>query len=1097
MITSLQFLRHSTRSKRICLGPFLILAAFSLCFHSDDLVAQPISKPELPEKENETAPPATTNFPDRRASYDEAMIPDYFIAGVAIEAEVLGERINLEAEVEIVVNREIGWIKVPLRFDQAHIWSREYSGPGEEAPSVSAQPDGEGVSWLLKGKGKHRLKFSMWAPYRRSIIGSRFQLTLPPLADQFDTKLKLKIPDGGAILRVSPHLDVLEVERNRGQSIFNASVSKNRLDLIWSVPVGNAQKVSKVSTKFHLKPNSESISLIADQSIELQQQAPEDLYIRLPSEFELLTQEVNQQTVEELIDRPGWVRVKVPENISSTLQLHWEFSKPLSQAGERVSIDGLEVEGATQEGGSLRIDGLQGYRIVPRLSDSRLVYRVGNIEQSMNSSDSPNSLFEFLQQPFKMAFDVLPIEPLHSTTLIHALQVEPSQMVLDVHQLIDVERGSLNSFELLWPGYQEEEWKFDRVTSPSLSLGALSWNWNESGDRLSVSMTRPVESGERVHLICRFTKPISLDQSPKLQWSLPDVEDRSARGKILSLGLSDSIELNFDKNIFKQFSSGISSGHLSELSDRWQLPEAFAQRLNAPHTYLLNHLDNNRLSAVAQTHLRDVEIKTTLEVLEATPRDLLLVQKFDLDIRYGRINSLELKVPEELQQIMEPAGIETGMSITFEGEPLTLNTIAGVPRLTFPTGIIGKKSFELKYRYPIDPQQGKQSVKLPLINLNQEIIQQISCLITPVENVQLVTDKSTWMAAETSPLGPFWVRKNSHSDIGDIEVLIGGSLSDSTQQYLVEKAQFWTQFEEDGRAKTFSRFDVLSPPSRIVMTFPENSDFIVSVDGERLAAEAVTRSADGSGEIVIQLPDRLEDRRIIEFQYLTGSPNTFALAARRKFEFPQFAKSVWVNETVWEIQLPYGFHIFEYPHLKPLFTWVRSGVIWQREPTPIYQMKRAGVKETLPESFQFSENFYAFRGFSPVSIVEFRAMNRSLILLIGAGFALTLGFLFYRFPVTRHVFSLVVLAFCFAVASVWYLEPMLLLIQPAVIGVLLALTATVIDVRSRRTPPRSRNLQNQDTTADERLSTSKHGVAEGTTRIYAPMPQSGSDLSRE
>ena len=1113
VIKKLQKFRQNHFFLRVAFRSRLMFSSLIFCLLvlSQKASAQPVnavpagsesqSATNISPDETKTVPVSEGDAPTATSLATETMIPDYFLASVAIDAVVAGERVNLEASIEVVVNRDVGWIQVPLRFDQAHIWSREYQGPGEEAPNVGLSPNGEGISWLLKGKGKHLLKFSMWAPYRKSIIGSRLQLTLPPLSDQFDTKLNLTVPDARAVLRSGPNLDILRVERGDDQTTFETSISKNRLDLIWSVPRATARKVSKVLTQFHLKPNSESVSLIADQAIELQQQDSQEIIVRLPEEFELITQEVNQNPVTELSNRPGWVSVQLGENTSSTVQLHWEFSRPLNKSGERVMINGLEVEAAAQQGGTIQIDGLQDYRIIPRLSESRLVYRIGNPEQSMTLSELSNSTFEFLQQPFNMALDFLPIEPLHSTTLLHALRMEPNQLVLEVHQLITVERGSLSSFDLIWPNFEQEGWQFKRASSPALSLGALSTSVAESGSRITINTAEPVESSQYIHLVSQFIKPFSFEGSSDLKWSLPYVLPESARGELLSLDLSDSIEFAFDDLLIEEFSLGISSGHLDQLSELWQFPEEFTERLKTGETYSLNHLTtqsspSKKLSGTIEQHTREVVVETTLEILEATPRDLLLNQKFELDIRYGRINSLELVFPDSLKKIMEPVGVESGISVTFEGEPLTVNSIAGIPRLTFPNGIIGKRSFEIEYRLPKSMGNNQQNIQVPLIDLNQEVISRVFCRITPVENVQISQVLDQWDAAKTSPLGPLWVRKKSSSPMDSIELLIGGGLTDTSQQYLIDKAHYWTQFEEDGRAKTFARFEILSPPSRLIMTVPENSEFIVDVDGTRLSDESITRSLEQSSEVVLNLPDQLDDLRILEIQYLTESPSSFSLAARRKFEFPQFAKSVWVNETLWEMQLPFGFHLFEYPDLKPLFSWVRRGVVWQREPVTSYQMQRSAEQDLLPDSFRFTENFYGFRGFSPVSVVEFRAMNRSMILLIGAGLALSMGFVFYRFPVTRNVFSLVVLAFCFAVVSVWYLEPMLLLLQPAVIGILLALTATLIDVRSRRSKSEIYGKSSRTSNSSDSLSGSQQGLAEGTTRIYQPSTTSGSDVSR-
>ena len=77
-------------------------------------------------------------------------------------------------------------------------------------------------------------------------------------------------------------------------------------------------------------------------------------------------------------------------------------------------------------------------------------------------------------------------------------------------------------------------------------------------------------------------------------------------------------------------------------------------------------------------------------------------------------------------------------------------------------------------------------------------------------------------------------------------------------------------------------------------------------------------------------------------------------------------------------------------------------------------------------------------------------MTRSLILLLGAGMTLAMGFLFWSLPAIRNMLSVLLLAFGVSLLSLWFLEPIQLLLQPAVLGAVLAILATLVDRKSRR-----------------------------------------------
>ena len=53
-------------------------------------------------------------------------------------------------------------------------------------------------------------------------------------------------------------------------------------------------------------------------------------------------------------------------------------------------------------------------------------------------------------------------------------------------------------------------------------------------------------------------------------------------------------------------------------------------------------------------------------------------------------------------------------------------------------------------------------------------------------------------------------------------------------------------------------------------------------------------------------------------------------------------------------------------------------------------------------------------------------------------------------PVTRNMLALLLIAFGVSLLSLWFLEPIQLLLQPAVLGAALAILASLIDIKSRR-----------------------------------------------
>ncbi len=412
---------------------------------------------------------------DPQSDPTEALVPDFFLASVALDAEVVDDRVKIEADVEVVINKGTGWHSIPLQFNQAHLWSREYEGPGEESPDFSTNRGDDGIYWMLKGLGKHRLKFSMWVPVKREGVRSQFVLSLPPLSTNFDTQLKLTIPEANAAIAPLQNLEILSTKQSETSTEISASVSRNHLDCTWTIPQGTGASVSKVLTNFHLKPSTASFVLDAKQFIDLQPQAARELIVRVPTGFEILNLTGRHiRPYSEVEDREGWVRIPLMSDAAARIELHWLLRKPISKDGDRLTIDGLEVDGAVQEGGTIRIDELPGYRILPQVDDSRLVFRVNIEEMSFTEMESPNSVYEFLQQPFRLVQNIQPIEPLHSVTPVYEIRLtQKNSMKLIVHQLVEVERGSVSALTMKWSEFSSDGWKLSGNSTDAQSLGEI------------------------------------------------------------------------------------------------------------------------------------------------------------------------------------------------------------------------------------------------------------------------------------------------------------------------------------------------------------------------------------------------------------------------------------------------------------------------------------------------------------------------------------------------------------------------------------------------------------------------------------------------
>lgn len=1018
-----------------------------------------------------------------------AEIPAFHLTQVQLDAEVAADRINLVSTIEIVINHGEGWHRIPLRMGAAHVWKREYAGAGEEAPDVTPRPVDDGLSWMIRGLGKHQLKLYSWVPLKRTISGGQFQLTLPTLPAQFEARLHIRIPEANAVVRGAKNLIILDVNRENKQTQVEASVVGNLLYFAWQTPVAAGDAVSLVQSLLHLKPSAEHLSLVVDQSIELQQAALNELLIQLPLDFRLVQVSGQQYVAHEIIaDRPGWVRVRLNTENPGRVTLRWILERELPTPGGALRLEGFRVEGAVREEGLIRIDEFENQRMVPRDRESQLVHRVDVNQVRSLGSGLPLTAYEFLKQPFRLAFDLEPTPPYFTVEPVHDLNFRDDLVDLTLTCPVQVERGAVSEVRLNWPGWMDEGWQVVSVSGDSDASRPVAYDVTSQPGQIRLWWPNAVS--QNLVLTAVFRRELPDDFSQPITLSLPNPLSSETASAIVNVTAADHLTVSLSAADGHPLPSGADGTEAVEASTSGR------SRGNASETYRLANVNRPFLAQI-EAHHREITAATLVEILDADG-DLVVDQKIELDVKYGRLGSVDLVIPPELLKLIPADSVTQALELTLAGQalpPMALMWNNDVLQVGFSAARKGLVELHVRYRFPIPADQPIRDIDLPVLSVSGQPFARAQCRIDVLDTVQ-VRANSAWEALRTSPSQGLWINSlKSGPGQNVVPLTVGRKLADVSQQYVVDKVQVRTIFASDGSAESWAEFQLDSPQSRLVVQFPPGTEFKdFFLDGQPLGSDAWTKRAGQEyDEIAITLPSRGGAHPRLGVRYRTQLDQAFGLTNRVTMPLPQFPRSVWVDETTWEMRLPEGHHLFTYPDLVPQFHWVRRFLFWHREPTSAYLAERAAaVDPGIPKEFLFpGRDFYAFQGFGPIQHISFRAMNRSLILLIGAGFTLLLGFMFWKLPATRNVFSLVVISFLFAAVSLWYVEPMLLLLQPAILGMVLALAATLIDSASHPLPPdqsKQRTPQAAPSEPEEDPS-----VRNLTTRIYRPVPAGKSD----
>jgi hypothetical protein len=168
---------------------------------------------------------------------------------------------------------------------------------------------------------------------------------------------------------------------------------------------------------------------------------------------------------------------------------------------------------------------------------------------------------------------------------------------------------------------------------------------------------------------------------------------------------------------------------------------------------------------------------------------------------------------------------------------------------------------------------------------------------------------------------------------------------------------------------------------------------------------------------------------------------------------PEFTSNVSLENLVWNLELPETQVVLSSPlGMSPLYSWRREGAFWVRRPLVRFREMVSGMGVEVPAGLVDDTRLpqYPYSQAGGASRLELWTIDRSLVVLFGAGVTLIVGFLFLTLPRLRNAVTFLTLAFAVCLAGVWLAEPMQVFLQPALVGVAMGTIATVIDSRARR-----------------------------------------------
>ncbi|MBS0266207.1 MAG: hypothetical protein JSS02_30030 [Planctomycetes bacterium] len=978
---------------------------------------------------------------DSRDGPPPAAVSSLFFDGVVAE-----DRVLLTAQVEIVVTRESGWQRLSIGMSEATLRDAPtYKGPGRALPG-GLNADGN-HTWWIQGKGTHVLTLPLSVPILKLATRNGIQLSLPTTAAR--SKLVLKIDSPHISVKV-PETSTLKTKPAAQSTEVEVIGLGNRLDLVWQVlpdaqPTDTALEVttSVVATVIDVQTvNIESTQRI--QSLG-QQGTFEELRVALPAGYELLRLE-GKELKDHHLDpaNPQQMLVTLKRPTTGPIDLKWTLSRAESLViGTPFTLEGFDVERARLQTGYLAV-------VVP--GDFRVIPEEDKFLQRIDLGDLPGTM---RQVPAKLAYRFLN-RLLLRLKLQHIepyITVEPSIMLhftadaaeCECSYRLQVVRGSISAFRLRWPQWKQQGWIVTDTELPS-NLEISTATTADDTDSLQFVFLEPTRGAPEIRF--RARRPIVGAGEPFVI-SFPVSDSVRAPATKLATVTAENVEVALRPTEGTMVPSLVDSPTRFPLPREWQSLPRTDYRLETVRPELLVALS---------VHTR--KIQGTTELAAGIRGGVVTTrQKFLFDIAYERVSQLRFSVPE---------GTSGDQFKFFSGNERKLNSVA-IPasngslaeiRVTLEAPSIGHVEIEAQHTSP----ESKATAADPTTRL---LIPVLKSLDVEISEAQLTIQDSA--ARDAVVEGSGWHRRLSPDGsfvwtTNTLPTPLSVTLSRNfarPHRMQAPKALIRSVITAGGIIENRAQYRLSEGVSQIQVTLPRElrtSDIEFWWNRNELAVTPELVADSGMIRYDILLPERSgSSDRVLTINYRSRIGTASRLGSAYRLIAPHLPDDLRLGQVYWDVELPYQEHLFTVPEgYASAFRWEFGRTLWSRHPEMSDQELQAWfgtASGPAPPTIRPGDNHYLFASTGAAPDLEFHSLRKWSLTLLGAGFALVLGLLVTRWPAARHPAVLLASVFFVALLAVWYAEPVLVLLQPALLGSVLAMLASgfqSLQLRSRQ-----------------------------------------------
>ncbi|MBI1345572.1 hypothetical protein GC163_04720 [bacterium] len=934
---------------------------------------------------------------------------------------------TLDAIVRVQVTGSNQPLLFPLGFNEGVLLQEaKITGPGRVV--FGDKDPQQGYRWWFDGNGSYEMQLRLAVQVRRVSPWRRLQLALP---NSPVTTLQVTLPEAKPVIKLPEEIVWETKSPTESTTSVRALGIGNRLDLQWqpTIPVDNQRTSFDVNTTLLVRPDSRGFLLEATQYVRALQGTFSEYTVHLPEHAELLQAEGTEVKRTRMVpESQNQIVVELNSPTRGPVIVKWKLHLT-HKTSKRSILKGFQVDQAQTESGEIGLLSPDTARWSNVETASRNLERMnaGELRSTLGGAQIVRA-YRFYDQPFELPLELQAADPYLDVRPTLVLYASRDELRLDGRFEIRSFRGQLNELSLDWSGWKNDGWKLEPAPSNETFYSSFPVEDPQDADRLLI----PIENPPNTSFVVRFTA-VKQAINKQTALNLPRLLNAAlSRTRLVFLHAE-----NVDAELMPR---GESVLRLASRDDS-VTSEAVGYDAGLETKLYWLESDERQFAITVTPQPIHVTVQNQSQVA-ISDWHLQITQALQHHVQYERLSTVTIAVPTEIAQAVQfRLGDEELRPQWLVPEDPKVRWA----QLTLPRPTLGL--FELQASWeqplPVDLRSEKDAaLVIPFLkSLSGNITSQSLEFLRPAW-YEISSVDAQWQLVHSTRESNRWTDTTGSDSFTGLIIPTTGN---DGAEFVTQRAwisvindrtglqQYRVQMRLSGSAPGLN---VQLPAASLVTQFYR--------DGELIPESQIIESPTGSRRFTLSWSTNATEPadRWLTIEYTLKQPPITGLSALVRTEGPTFPQVRWASRVLWQIQVPNDQHAFRLPdNAVPLYEWRRAGVVWQRESAITTDQLQAWLGGPLPfssERLVSSGHEYTFSQFGPIENLRLRTLSSAMLLVCGAGSTLLLGFLVIKVPAMRSLLAVLLMLSAGMAAALCFQPELELLLQPMVIGGLLA-----------------------------------------------------------